>query len=261
MKDFTEAYEKFTKKTPIYFKKASKLKKIWEEYNIASGIPVIEYLDILKLDIVLKNLIVELFQISEVRLKNIYPSEKLGNTILQIILLFLANPNNNDLKTEKFNLLKQLINHTQDAYDNAKYLSGKFSFLIVNTLYFFCNVMIYCLFSIVLLQVFENFSSKEIEKLMIEKVKVKSISFTNLQDFYSKKLEILNPRLKSAEPVVECCLPYIFEPIKDMIYHQQEVESVVISEIEIDEIINRIIYLFDPLIFMDVFLTLKIKDY
>ncbi len=217
-----------------------------------------EYFNSLKLEKIFTVLFMEVYNVSEKRLKDIFPSK---NKILQGIFLFLANPYNSEVTIEKADFILELLKMTKDPDDDAKYLSGKFSFLIMNIIYFFCNIIIYCVFSLVLLQVFEKFSLKEIEQVFIQKSQVREITPANLQEFYAKKFEIINPRLKSAEPIVDCCLPYIFEPIKYLVHDQQEEESVIISELELEEIKNRIVFLFDPYVFSELFLTMKIKDY
>ncbi len=117
--------------------------------------------------------------------------------------------------------------------------------------------------SIVILQTFENLNKTEIEKLLIDKIPVKNISPDpeKIKEFFIKKFQMINPKLNSADPVLNLCLPYVFEPIKELIQSQSDEESVIISQAEINDIINRIMSLYDPTNFVEIFLTLKIKDY
>jgi hypothetical protein len=257
-KEVSESCEKVLKKTPLYYMKFTKLKSLYESYDENNCLPMQEYFDSLKFEKVFTTLLLEVYNVSEKKLKHVFPSK---NSIIKGILLFLTHPYNSDVSLEKVNFLEVVLNTTKDPDDDAKYLSGKFSFLIVNIIYFFCNIIIYCVFSLALLQVFEKFSVKDIDQVFVQKAKVREIALSNLQEFYAKKFEIINPRLKSAEPIVECCLPYIFEPIKYLVQDQQDEQSVIISQLELDEIKNRIVYLFDPYVFIEVFLTMKIKDY
>ena len=221
------------------------------EYNLTSS----------NFDKLNKAILKEVFIAASSRLELIFPPDKLNSSIILFILLFLAKSSKEEIKTEKSNLIRLLINNTRDKRDSSKFSSGRLSFLIVNLIYFMIYVIIYFLLSIVILQVFGKLNLREIEMLLVDRIEVKRISPDKLQEYFISKFEMINPKMKSPEPILNCCLPYIFEPIKDLIQIHSESESVEIPNGDIDEIINRIVFLQNPLEFLEVILTMKIKDY
>jgi hypothetical protein len=246
---------------PFYTMSLNKLIALSENFekNSKSMHDYITSLD--NLDSITKAMLKEVYDSASSKLQYVFPKENFEKTVLFFILLFLAKPLREEIKREKRKLIFNLLAYTKDKEDKSKYLSGKFSFLIANLIYFICNLLIYCLLSIVVLQTFDNFNYSEIEKLLVQKIIVKNISPENIQEYYAKKFEKINPKLKNSGPILDCCLPYIFEPIKDMVQGHEDVESVLISELEIEDIVSRIMFLHDPYNFIDIFLTLKIKDY
>jgi hypothetical protein len=246
---------------PFYTMNLTKLRSISEHFdkNVKSMDEYITELD--GLDNITKAMLKEVLVSATDKLQFVFPQENFEKTVLFCVLLFMAKPVRDDIKKEKRKVIINLFDHTKDKTESTKYRSGKFSFLIANLIQFICNMLIYCLLSVVILQTFDNFSLGEVEKLLVDKIVVKNIIPARIQEYYALKFEKINPKLKDSAPILDCCLPYVFEPIKDLVQGESEAESVIISEKEIDDIISRIIFLDDPFNFIDIFLTLKIKDY
>jgi hypothetical protein len=246
---------------PFYTMSLSKLISLTENFEKNSKSMHDYILSLDNIDNITKAMIKEVYDTASSKLQFVFPKESYEKTVLFFIILFMAKPIREEIKKEKKKLILILLDNTRDNKDKSKFLSGKFSFLITNLINFISNLLIYCLLSIVILQTFDKFNYSEIEKLLVNKIIVKNISPDNIKEYYEKKFEKINPKLKSSMPIIDCCLPYIFEPIKDLVQGQEDVESVVISELEIEDIVSRIMFLHDPYNFIDIFLTLKIKDY
>lgn len=246
---------------PFYTMSLNKLISIAENFDKNSK-SMHDYISSLyNLDNITRVMIKEVYDIASSKLKFVFPKEGYEKTVLYFIILFMAKPLREEIKMEKRKLIFNLLENTRDNQDKSKFLSGKFSFLIANLINFISNLLIYCLLSIVILQTFDKFNYSDIEKLLVNKIIVKNISPANIQEYYEKKFEKINPKLKNSMPILDCCLPYVFEPIKDLVQGQEDVESVLISELEIEDIVSRIMFLHDPYNFIDIFLSLKIKDY
>jgi hypothetical protein len=240
-----------------------KILQIVHNFPFKSDSTFNNYIETLEIDNLTKSMLKEVSIIALNKLDYLFPPEECERFIISFIMIFLSKPLKDEVIKEKQSLLEYLISNTNDKNDTTKYSSGKLSFLIVNLIYFMCSIMIYFLLSIVILQFFENLKMNEIEKLLIDKVGAKNMEIDpdNIKVYFAKKIELINPKLKNSEPILDCCLPYIFEAIKDLVQNQSDTESVVISEKDIKEIIKRLMFLLDPNNFFDILLTLKIKDY
>lgn len=163
-----------------------------------------------------KHLLKEIRIMALKRMSNLYPQENYQERILLTILLFLSRSEREDIKLEKYRLVYDLLDSTSTDVENnqKKYSSGKFSFLIVNLIHFFSFIMVYFLLSITFLQIFDQLSKSQIEKLLVNKEKVMHLDPDNIKDYFQNKMKIVNDRL-DPDKLLECCLPYIFDPIRE----------------------------------------------
>ncbi len=176
-----------------------------------------EYINKFDFDKLFKNIFLDVVFFANRRLKYIYPKDKLEEKILDTILLFLAKPNRNEIFENKKRLITDLIKNTIEQHEPVVlYSSGKFSFLIVNLIHFFCYMLVYFLLSSTFLMFYNNLNKNQIEKLLLDKQKVANIDPDNINMYFSEKLKLLNGNL-NPDSVLECCLPYIFDPIKNRI--------------------------------------------
>jgi hypothetical protein len=153
-------------------------------------------------------------QVANTKLRIIFPTEKFEEVTLLIFFLFMAKNYKEEIRKEKKNILTYLISQTRDTSEVNKYSSGKFSFLIINFLNYICHILLYFPLMITLLQHFDQLSKSQIEKLIINKIEVNGIKYDELKKYFLEKLQKLNSKIKP-EAIMNCCLPYIFEPIKN----------------------------------------------
>jgi len=173
-----------------------------------------EYIESLQdLDKLTKHLLKDVVINAEMRLKVIFPKNNFWEFTLLIFFLFMAKSFKQEIQIEKKNLLVQLFKVAQDHTNISKYSSGKFSFLIINFLNFLCQILLYVPLMITLLQHFDNLSKSQIERLIMFKNEVNGIKYEDLKEHFLNKLEKINPKIKP-DSIMNCCLPYIFEPIK-----------------------------------------------
>ena len=174
-----------------------------------------EYIDFQEFDNFTKSAFKDVLEMASIRLEHIFPQEKSKDKMILIIALFLSKPLRNEIEQEKYELIKYLLETTKNADVENKdyYLSGKFSFMIVNLIQFLGFIMVYFLLSLKIFQIFSNLNKNEIENIFIEKKKFGDIDPNNLKEYFQAKLQLLNPKLTS-DAVLNCCLPYIFDPIK-----------------------------------------------
>jgi hypothetical protein len=176
---------------------------------------IIQYINTLDIDNLNKNILKEVTMIAINRVEFIFPKGKVEQYILFTIILFMAKPIKENVKNEKKRIIEELIRYTIDAEKENKFDSGKLSFMILNIIYFFFNILLYFILSISIIQLNEKLSKNELEKLLIDKVEVGKLKPDEVKNYLSDKLKSLNPKLKNADPVVDTCLPYVFDPIKD----------------------------------------------
>jgi hypothetical protein len=170
----------------------------------------------LDLDKLTKNMLLEVTALADKRMTYFYPPDKFEEKIFFTIFLFLAKPQKKEIEEEKIELLKYLITNTSDKCEASEkfYSSGRFSYLIVNLVHFFSFMLVYFLLSVTFLQLYENFSKSQIEKLIGNKQKVGNIEPDKLREYFHKKLALINKNI-NPENILSCVLPYIFDPIKE----------------------------------------------
>jgi hypothetical protein len=173
------------------------------------------YINSLDIDKLNKSILKNVLAMAKHRLEYIFPRDNYEENVMLTVLLFLSKPAVDDFEQEKINLLKKLIENTKEIKESIKdqYSSGKFSFLIVNLVYYLTFSLVSFFLSISLLQTFENFNKNQIEKLIVENEEVNGISPGELKDYFNKRLEEVNSKI-NPDTVLNACLPYIFDPIK-----------------------------------------------
>ena len=206
-KKFANVFQNF----PFYNFNIQKIKNITSSYRGSFE----EYIDSLQdLDKLNKHLLKEVMQVADNKLRIIFPTEKFEELTLLIFFLFMAKSYREEIRKEKKNVLTYLISHSRDTSEVNKYSSGKFSFLIINFLNYICHILLYFPMMITLLQHFDQLNKLQIEKLIVNKIEVNGIKYEELKRYFLEKLEKLNSKIKP-EAIMDCCLPFIFEPIKN----------------------------------------------
>lgn len=178
------------------------------------------------------------------------------------------NLNNNNNNENSENNLIFLRENTIVTNNNHKYRSGYLSYLINLIMNFFCYMFIYFF----ALYCFLPLDKAQLIKLLVKREKVGEFDYNRIDDLLIKKFKKLNKHL-NANSFVSCSLAYIFEPIKSckeiflillkiLVINSQSDENIVeINDAEIDEIVSRIVYIYNPISIMEIFITLKVKDY
>lgn len=171
-----------------------------------------DYVATMDFDDLTKKIFTEVYNESISRFSPILPEKIITRLIIHSIMLFLTKPKSEDISIARQTLIEEFIS---SAKSDDLYHSGRLSYVIVQLILFITNILIYFLLSLTILQVFENMNKYEMQLLLIEKQKVSNIKFENIFDYFSSKLEIINPRLKSPHIILDVCLPYVCEPIKE----------------------------------------------
>ena len=145
------------------------------------------------------------------------PKYILHESVLMLILLIITNNKKNDIKDYRKLSLINLINLSsleanEESENYGKYDSGIFSQLIINIVKLSQACLINFFIGYNLLS--SALSSYEIDDLFYNKKEVGGIKYSELNEFYSKKLKEINK--DTSETAVDgLCLPYVFEPIKN----------------------------------------------
>lgn len=210
----TEIKKKFAivlKSNSFYQITIDKFKQIITNCTYSYDAHTFEYINNLDIDDLTKKMFVDIFTIAKSRLEICVSKDKLNSFLFSTIILFLSKPIRVDIKEEKKKILSLIIKETKLK---SEYNSGKLSFLILNLIYFFLNIFLYFLMTILILQYFENLNKSEFNKLFLNKETVGNISYDTVQEYIHKKLKEINPKLSNANSVIDVCLPYILDPIK-----------------------------------------------
>ncbi len=132
-------------------------------------------------------------------------NEKFSSDLQDILIennIHLDNSKNEN----NYLILKE---NTQISNNNHKYKSGQFSFIINSLIKFFSYMFIYFFCLITFLQM----NDEQLNKLLIEKVKVKEFEYSKINSFLFQRFNKLNEKL-NPNTFLACLLSYIFEPIK-----------------------------------------------
>lgn len=212
MNDIRKKFNNVLKANVFYNMSLIKLKHIANNYKEDSE-DLNHYINNLKIDNLSKYMLLEVVTLAEGRFEYVIPSQKLSESILFFVVLFLTKPRE-DVTNEKKLLLNPLIMNNRCNENGGVIDSARLSFLILHLLYFILNITLHFLIIIVFLQNFENLDRDEIEMLLIHKEDVRTLKAGNLKDYLAEKLTSMNSKLNGPDAILDICLPYVLHPIK-----------------------------------------------
>ena len=211
-------------------------------------------------------IIYDILTISIKNLSKILPSTSVFQCSCYILYYFLSKQDQENIYNRKQFLLflfELYINN--DILKNENYnknvLTTKFTFLVIFIIIDLSYILIYFFISKVFLLYTEKFTEEDINVLFIEKKCVKNINPKVFSTFIYGKIKDININF-SRENILNIVSYYIFNPIKDKIdINYLNNDKIVLEEKNINDIIDRLDYFFNPDNMLEIIFKSKIKDY
>lgn len=171
-------------------------------------------------DLVYKQIIIDIHSAFTSNFSELIPESLLNESVLVLILCFLANCNRAEIQDYRKIVILNLINlcafQTDEEKENfGKYDSGIFARFVINIIKLSQACLLYFFVGRVFLN--NDFMLAEIENLFVKKEKIGNLTYEGLKDYFHKKLKLVNKEI-SEDNVDVLCLPFVFEPIKKCKY-------------------------------------------
>ena len=212
------------------------------------------------------HIIFDILTISIKNLSKILPSTSVFQCSCYILYYFLSKQDQENIYNRKqFLLLLFELCINDEILKNENYnknvLTTKFTFLVIFIIIDLSYILIYFFISKVFLLYTEKFTEEDINVLFIEKKCVKNINPKVFSTFIYGKIKDININF-SGENILNIVSYYIFNPIKDKIdINYLNNDKIVLEEKNINDIIDRLDYFFNPDNMLEIIFKSKIKDY
>ena len=204
----------------------------------------------------------DLLLLSTNKLSSIFPDKFLLESCSYILFFFLYKKTP-QIKQERKKFLYYLIKTCQDSTCTTEdsFLSGKLSFLILNLIIFLSYILLYFFISYAFLEIDEEFTIEKFKNLYIDKLPVKNISPKSFSQYTFNQIKKYNPYF-SRENLCILSIQYIFKPLKGYFSNtNKKMININLQNEDIESLIDRIDYFFDPVNLLELMFTNKIKTY
>lgn len=209
-----------------------------------------------------ENMFKDLLLLSTNKLSSIFPNKFLLESCSYIIFYFLYKKIP-QAKSERKKFLFYLIKTCQDSSCTTEdtFLSGKLSFLILNLIIYLSYILLYFFISYAFLEIEEEFTLEKFENLYIDKLPVKNINPKSFSQYTLNQIKKYNPYF-SRENLCVLSIQYIFKPLKSLFSNSDKgCTEIILQHTDIENLIERLDYFFEPVNLLELMFTNKIKSY
>jgi len=218
--DIIEKVNQFIKTNNFYFTPATKIYNYGQEaLKIQSDedledflFHIIEQKEILRLQIITIKKVMQLMNFS-VRIKSIN-DEDLPVIIIEMLFLYLADPDREEIQNEKLSIIKMLLNTEKSKIDRSdnKFLIN--TRRLINNIRLFINIIYVILITYILLIVFLPNGQVGLD-LYFENQDKQGLGMDDTVKWVYKIIESITNESVEKEAIIERCIRFIEEPIKD----------------------------------------------
>ncbi len=186
------------------------------------------------------------------KFKNIFPENyDYSNDIIMIVYLFTTR-NIESLFKEKKELLEKIILKVSKNSNN-EILTGKFYIIVLNIISFLLFSFISLFVSIPILSLYYNLKKEALYDLLILKKNITKINYEDINILIKEILQKISLDKINSNDIICHLLNNIFSPISDIIEKNPNVETINLSDKEIESVILNIEKIFNLNTFYDIF--------
>jgi hypothetical protein len=230
---------------------------IQNEQNI-ENIDIKSFLKSFQLNDLQEKMFIDIIKLSLKKLLNIIEKKNLFDSICYILFYLLCKESEEN-KIERKKFLYYLLQTSKK--DSKDYSSTKLSYLIMHILILLSFALLYLFIGPGILEVNYGFTNENIKSIYIDKVACKDINPKAFSQNVYMKLKEYNSEFNRKTFII-ISLNYIFQPFKKYYDMNNSSLSLINAKTnEIDEIINRLDYFFNPNNLLDVLTKMKISEY
>ena len=230
---------------------------IQNEQNI-ENIDIKSFLKSFQLNDLQEKMFIDIIKLSLKKLLNIIEKKNLFDSICYILFYLLCKESEEN-KIERKKFLYYLLQTSKK--DSKDYSSTKLSYLIMNILILLSFTLLYLFVGPAILEVNYGFNIQNIKSIYIDKVTCKDVNPKSFSQNIYMKLKEYNSEFNRKTFII-ISLNYIFQPFKKYYDMNNSSLSLINAKTnEIDEIINRLDYFFNPNNLLDVLTKMKISEY
>lgn len=186
------------------------------------------------------------------KFQNIFPENyDYSNDIIMIVYLFTTR-NIESLFKDKKELLEKIILKVSKNSNN-EILTGKFYIIILNIISFLLFSFISLFISIPILSLYYNLDKEDLYDLLVLKKNITKIKCEDINILIKEILQKISLDKINSNDIICHLLNNIFSPISDIIEKNPNVETINLSDKEIESVILNIEKIFNLNTFYDIF--------
>ena len=186
------------------------------------------------------------------KFQNIFPENyDYSNDIIKIVYLFTTR-NIESLFKDKKELLEKIILKVSKNSNN-EILTGKFYIIILNIISFLLFSFISLFISIPILSLYYNLDKEDLYDLLVLKKNITKIKCEDINILIKEILQKISLDKINSNDIICHLLNNIFSPISDIIEKNPNVETINLSDKEIESVILNIEKIFNLNTFYDIF--------
>jgi hypothetical protein len=186
------------------------------------------------------------------KFQNIFPENyDYSNDIIMIVYLFTTR-NIESLFKEKKELLEKIILKVSKNSNN-EILTGKFYIIVLNIISFLLFSFISLFISIPILSLYYNLNKEDLYDLLVLKKNITKIKCEDINILIKEILQKISLDKINSNDIICHLLNNIFSPISDIIEKNPNVETINLSDKEIESVILNIEKIFNLNTFYDIF--------
>ena len=186
------------------------------------------------------------------KFQNIFPENyDYSNDIIMIVYLFTTR-NIESLFKEKKELLEKIILKVSKNSNN-EILTGKFYIIVLNIISFLLFSFISLFISIPILSLYYNLNKEDLHDLLVLKKNITKIKCEDINILIKEILQKISLDKINSNDIICHLLNNIFSPISDIIEKNPNVETINLSDKEIESVILNIEKIFNLNTFYDIF--------
>ena len=186
------------------------------------------------------------------KFQNIFPENyDYSNDIIKIVYLFTTR-NIESLFKDKKELLEKIILKVSKNSNN-EILTGKFYIIVLNIISFLLFSFISLFISIPILSLYYNLDKEDLYDLLVLKKNITKIKCEDINILIKEILQKISLDKINSNDIICHLLNNIFSPISDIIEKNPNVETINLSDKEIESVILNIEKIFNLNTFYDIF--------
>ena len=186
------------------------------------------------------------------KFQNIFPENyDYSNDIIMIVYLFTTR-NIESLFKDKKELLEKIILKVSKNSNN-EILTGKFYIIVLNIISFLLFSFISLFISIPILSLYYNLDKEDLYDLLVLKKNITKIKCEDINILIKEILQKISLDKINSNDIICHLLNNIFSPISDIIEKNPNVETINLSDKEIESVILNIEKIFNLNTFYDIF--------